>query len=40
MTRAKIVQELRRFFDERGYTEVETPMMHPDCGRRGKPGRS
>jgi lysyl-tRNA synthetase class 2 len=32
MTRAKIVQELRRFFDERGYTEVETPMMHPIAG--------
>jgi lysyl-tRNA synthetase, class II len=28
LTRAKIVQELRRFFDERGYVEVETPMMH------------
>ncbi len=32
MTRAKIVQELRRFFDERDYTEVETPMMHPIAG--------
>ena len=32
MTRARIVQELRRFFDERGYTEVETPMMHPIAG--------
>ena len=29
LTRAKIVQELRRFFDGRGYVEVETPMMHP-----------
>ena len=28
LTRAKIVQELRRFFDDRGYIEVETPMMH------------
>lgn len=28
VTRARIVQELRRFFDERGYIEVETPMMH------------
>jgi lysyl-tRNA synthetase, class II len=28
-TRARIIQELRRFFDERGYIEVETPMMHP-----------
>ena len=27
LTRAKIVQELRRFFDARGYVEVETPMM-------------
>src|SRR2546430_11710369 len=32
LTRARIVQELRRFFDERGYTEVETPMMHPIAG--------
>ena len=30
--RAKIVRELRRFFDERGYLEVETPMMHPILG--------
>ena len=29
VTRARIVQELRRFFDQRGYIEVETPMMHP-----------
>jgi len=32
LTRAKIVQELRRFFDARGYIEVETPMMHPIPG--------
>ena len=30
--RAQIVRELRRFFDERGYVEVETPMMHPILG--------
>ena len=30
--RAQIVRELRRFFDERGYIEVETPMMHPILG--------
>jgi lysyl-tRNA synthetase class 2 len=30
--RAKVVQELRRFFEERGYIEVETPMMHPIAG--------
>jgi lysyl-tRNA synthetase, class II len=30
--RAEIVRELRRFFDERGYSEVETPMMHPILG--------
>jgi lysyl-tRNA synthetase, class II len=32
LTRARIVRELRRFFDERGYIEVETPMMHPIPG--------
>jgi lysyl-tRNA synthetase class 2 len=32
VTRARIVQELRRFFDGRGYIEVETPMMHPIPG--------
>jgi lysyl-tRNA synthetase class 2 len=32
LTRARIVQELRRFFDARGYIEVETPMMHPLAG--------
>ena len=32
LTRAKIVQELRRFFDDRGYIEVETPMMHSIAG--------
>ena len=31
-TRARIVRELRRFFDSRGYVEVETPMMHPIPG--------
>jgi lysyl-tRNA synthetase, class II len=30
--RAQIIQELRRFLDERGYVEVETPMMHPILG--------
>jgi lysyl-tRNA synthetase class 2 len=28
VTRARLIQELRRFFDARGYIEVETPMMH------------
>ena len=32
MRRAQIIRELRRFFDERGYVEVETPMMHPILG--------
>jgi lysyl-tRNA synthetase, class II len=31
-TRARIVRELRKFFDSRGYIEVETPMMHPIAG--------
>ena len=26
--RSKIITETRRFFDDRGYVEVETPMMH------------
>jgi lysyl-tRNA synthetase, class II len=30
--RAQIVRELRRFFDARGYIEVETPMMQPIAG--------
>jgi len=28
LRRARMIRELRRFFDERGYVEVETPMMH------------
>jgi lysyl-tRNA synthetase, class II len=31
-TRARIIRELRHFFDSRGYIEVETPMMHPIAG--------
>jgi lysyl-tRNA synthetase, class II len=30
--RAQIIHELRSFLDERGYIEVETPMMHPILG--------
>lgn len=30
--RAQIIREIRRFFDDRGYVEVETPMMHPILG--------
>ena len=30
--RARMIRELRHFFDERGYVEVETPMMHPILG--------
>src|SRR5271155_5558286 len=32
VTRTRIIQELRRLFDARGYIEVETPMMHPIPG--------
>jgi len=32
LARARITQELRKFFDARGYVEVETPMMHPLAG--------
>ena len=30
--RSRLVQSLRRFFDARGYVEVETPMMQPIAG--------
>jgi lysyl-tRNA synthetase class 2 len=30
--RAKVVQSIRKFFDARGYVEVETPMMQPIAG--------
>jgi lysyl-tRNA synthetase class 2 len=30
--RAKVLQALRRFFDQRGYLEVETPMMQAIAG--------
>ena len=32
LRRSEILRELRRFFDSRGYIEVETPMMHPILG--------
>lgn len=32
LTRSRIVRQLRKFFDERGYIEVETPMMQPIAG--------
>jgi lysyl-tRNA synthetase class 2 len=30
--RAKVLKSLRKFFDDRGYLEVETPMMQPIAG--------
>lgn len=36
--RSKIVQSIRRTLDDKGYLEVETPMMHPiPGGAAGKP---
>ncbi len=32
ITRSKIVSVVRRFFEEKGFLEVETPMMHPIPG--------
>lgn len=32
LTRSKIIQSIRVFFETRGYLEVETPMMHPIPG--------
>lgn len=32
LVRSRIVNEIRRFLDERGFLEVETPMMQPIAG--------
>ncbi|MGH9336756.1 MAG: amino acid--tRNA ligase-related protein, partial [Vicinamibacteria bacterium] len=32
VTRSRLVSEIRNFFDERGYIEVETPMLQPIAG--------
>lgn len=30
--RSRIIKEIRRYLDDRGFLEVETPMMHPIAG--------
>src|SRR6185369_13290427 len=38
LKRSKVVQSIRRTLDDKGYLEVETPMMHPiPGGAAGKP---
>jgi lysyl-tRNA synthetase class 2 len=32
LRRARMVSEIRKFFEARGYLEVETPMLHPILG--------
>lgn len=32
ITRSRIIQEIRRFMDARGYLEVETPILHASAG--------
>ncbi len=31
-TRSKVISLIRRFFEDKGFLEVETPMMHPIAG--------
>ncbi len=38
IARSRLIREIRSFLDEKGYLEVETPMMHPvPGGAAGKP---
>jgi len=32
VVRSKIIKEMRRYLEEKGFLEVETPMMHPIAG--------
>lgn len=32
VTRSKIISEIRRYLDQKGFLEVETPVLHNEAG--------